>query len=333
MILCCRHASRSVSSIRRSRDSTCSRSDACASIDTNVRSPSTTRAPTGSPACGLVVDRAIAARSSARPPVPSITTIRIRRSMARRTSSIVFDPPPARTATAGLAVDNSSRASNRSDVSPPHSSLLARMKLVWFGSSFVVPADRWCSSPSNVTLPAGATPRYGAEASLAATAWPSTAMTPDAVPPSMIVEPVSAAARTTPRSKSRSRRRSTAGSSDSAPPMTSRIGVGEGSSSASINALTDNRGPARTARATFPLSNVMANGLAPPPASGPMVPPAAGPWAESVAPRLSSRHLRRGLRPSPPRPRVRRSAPGPPRRARRSCWRVRADPSHPRALR
>ena len=62
-----------------------------------------------------------------------------------------------------------------------------------------------------------------------------------------------------------------------APPMTSRIGVGELSWSASSRALTDSRGPARTARATFALSNVMANGLAPPPASGPMVPLAAGP--------------------------------------------------------
>ena len=65
--------------------------------------------------------------------------------------------------------------------------------------------------------------------------------------------------------------------------MTSRIGVGEVSWSASTNALTDSRGPARTARATFPLSNVMANGLAPPPASGPMAPPAAGPMDTSLA--------------------------------------------------
>ena len=38
------------------------------------------------------------------------------------------------------------------------------------------------------------------------------------------------------------------------------------------------------------------------------------------------------VRPSSPLHRARRSAPGPPRRARRSCWRARAVPSHPPAL-
>ena len=85
----------------------------------------------------------------------SITTYRIRLSMARRTSSIVFPPssggPPRPTARS-----TARRAPRRAATSsPPHSSLLARMKLVWFGSSFVVPADRRRSSPSNVTLPGG----------------------------------------------------------------------------------------------------------------------------------------------------------------------------------
>src|SRR6266550_8081400 len=137
--------------------------------------------------------------------------------------------------------------SNRSVVSPPHSLLLAITKCEWLGSSLVVASGRFRSSPGYVTLSAGATPTRGTIASLAAAALPSTAMTPEAVPPSSTVAPVSPAALIAPRSSSRSSRGSTAGSIVAAPPMTSSTGRGSVNPSAWSSVAAVRRGPANTA--------------------------------------------------------------------------------------
>ena len=113
------------------------------------------------------------------------------------------------------------------------------------------------ASFAKVTNRAGATPSSVASASLSATALPSTAMTPDWVPPSTRIAPAAEPARTAPRSSRRPSRRPTSWSRDFAPPITSRTGQGRFSPRASTNCGAASRGPASAARAVPTPGNSM----------------------------------------------------------------------------